>query len=117
MTPRTTESTADPVTDPTDGPTELELWITKLNGLTVDELAALLRAEGVTGRCSHPYACPIAELLKRKCGGVPAVAPGETNDDAGLDPSREYEHSAALEQFIDRFDVGEFPDLHACDHT
>lgn len=99
---------------------EVAEWIEKLEAMTGDEIAGLLRQEKVDGRYASAARCPIAEFLRGKAavtdiavyGGFTEWTELVVGDDGN---PRVEQHSVytrnGLRDFVYRFDAHMYPDL------
>lgn len=99
---------------------DIQAWINKLDAMTADDIADLLKAEGVTGRRVWVEACPLANFLRTKgdvaylfVGG--AIVHWADNDPAS--PGRHVRSHGGIRDFVTRFDYGQYPDLLAGQDT
>lgn len=101
---------------------DVAAWAEKLNAMTADEIAALLREENVTGAQTSTAECPIAMFLRRKgkvrhimvTGGLVEWAEIVTDASTGAIPYLEYGRRltpGGIREFVIRFDNGAFSDL------
>lgn len=90
-------------------PEEVQAWVTKLGGMSKEDIADLLRAEGVKGLTGAPNACPIANLIHKKTGtrvlmGHTVYSVDDTDTACARVP-------VTVGDFIDMFDSDEYPEL------
>lgn len=95
-------------------------WVAKLDAMTADDIADLLRAEKVTGLIGFSFDCPIANFLRRQ-GNVPHIQVGAalvTWWESVTVPDAPSDHhnfgvpiSGGIRRFVTRFDDGAYPDL------
>lgn len=99
---------------------EVTQWIQRLEGMTAEEIAGLLRREKVTGRYSSAARCPIANFLRSKGAVADMAVYGGlvewTELVVGPDGNPKVEHGSFLTpagicEFVSRFDAGMFADL------
>ncbi len=78
---------------------------------TADEVAEFLRERGIKGQIGNLNRCPIAEYVNGASGVNCEVDDDSVavafNDDA----EAKYIMSAAMKEFVQKFDAGDYPDL------
>ncbi len=103
--------------------TEVTRWAEKLDEMTANEIAALFRAEGVTGIPGSTRRCPVANFLKSRAQVVGIcvgggwidwmeIVPGDDNVPRTVSGQFLSKSSTGgIREFVERFDNGGFPYL------
>jgi hypothetical protein len=101
------------------GVVRVEKALAKLRNKTPDQIAAYLKRRHCTGQRDHAYSCPVALFLKAesklRCKRI-RVESAKVQIEGKAhrmfdDPEAEIDTPVAVEDFVNRFDRGAYPEL------
>lgn len=81
-------------------------------GSTADEMAAFFKEKGYVGRRCDSRLCPCGKYLEEQTGKIVRVYHNQISAyELDETPVDDYNTTPVINEFVSRFDAGEFPDI------